>query len=187
MATNPYVPDPRDPAMPEDENWAKIGAAELRALKNAFMRKWIPRRVETQEYTLVPEDVGQLIMMVNGGVIWIPKDFPPCLFGYTGLQTTRVAPIAGGEVTLNVPPSLMSTLYEDNAFAVVMQMYPNIWLVSGNLMFAPVNSTPPLRVDNPVVVLQDKMVVVQAQLGEVNTAIDDLDDRVTILEEIVLP
>lgn len=129
-----YVPDPYDPAKPEDADWVKIGAAELRALKKAFKGRWIPKRVTATTFTVTADEVGQLIRMDNGGIITVPMDLPPGIFGMSGLQATSLVGAEG--VTILCPPSLRPTLYEDNAFAVTMQVATNIWLVSGNLMFA---------------------------------------------------
>lgn len=129
----PYTPNPLDPSMPSDADWAKMGAAELRALKNFVKGRWVPKQVTATEFTVTDDEVGQLIRMVNGGIITVPAGLSPGLLGMTGLQATSLVGATG--VTILVPPSLRATLFEDNAFAVAMQVATNIWLISGNLMF----------------------------------------------------
>lgn len=132
MATA-YTPNPYDATRPIDADWAKMGAAEFRALKAAFMAPWIPKVITATAYTAEAADVGQLIWMQNGGTITIPADLPPGLIGVTGVQTTNV--VGGAGVTITCPPSLQPLLYEDNAFAVLMHRASNNWLISGNLAF----------------------------------------------------
>lgn len=168
--------NPYDPSTPTDADWVKHAAAEMRAMKIAFMKQWVPKLVNELTYTVLAEDIGQLIVMRNGGTITVPTELPFGLFGVSGLQTTRVV---SGDVaqTLIVPPSLTSTLYEDYAFAVCMRVSASEWLLSGNLMFAmpAIKGATPDRTTNPVTELGER-------LGVAEDEIANHEIRITTLE-----
>lgn len=175
MATLPESGvNPYDPSTPTDADWVKHAAAEIRALKGALAKNWTPILVEDLEYTVEPEDLGQIIVMRNGGIITIPADLPAGLFGITGLQNTSVVGDTG--VTLHVPPTLSASLYEDMAFAVCMRLSSDEWLLSGNLLFAPASSETIDRMASPVAQL---ISVVENH----TTSLADHEGRITALED----
>lgn len=174
-----YEVNPRDTSRPTNSDMVKMGAAEIRALKEAFTDQWAPRLINESTYTVTEDDVGHLLVMSSGGVVTIPAELPFGLFGVTGLQATTVQADKSVVLanTLLVPPSLTSTLYEDFAFAVVMRVSQNEWLISGNLMFSPATATvTDDRTSNPVTELAAEVNVLAGEVSQ-------LDSRVSVLEE----
>lgn len=135
--TGPYTPNPTDPTRPLNDDEVQYGAEELRKLKLRFSTAFSNRILTGLTYTLVTDDIGNMIEMSNGGTITIPSGLGAGLIGITGKVTlTQVCNIvAGVGVTLVVAPSLQAKLFESNAFAVLMRLAANRWLLSGNLAF----------------------------------------------------